>query len=120
MKRSAQLFYAFSVNVCVFVWVCVCVGGGGVNSVYSSSSSSYMDYPISTLPEHLHSTILSVRGALFLSVPWYQYFLTFGGAPEFQRTYHGFYILFTFYIFLSGFFHCWCERNTGRHFIGFY
>ena len=30
--------------------------------------------------------------------------------------------LFILYIFsyLCGFLYCWCERNTGRHFIGFY
>ena len=43
-----------------------------------------------------------VRGALYLSVPWYQYLYTlFRGAPEFQGTYHGFHILFTFYTFLK-------------------
>ena len=34
-------------------------------------------------------------------------FITFGGAPEFQGTYHGFIYFLLFLFFLSGFFYCW-------------
>ena len=43
--------------------------------------------------------------------------LLFWGVTEFQDTYHGF---LYFISFLCGFLYCWCERNTGKHFIGFY
>ena len=45
--------------------------------------------------------------------------LLFWGVTEFQDTYHGSLYLYIFLFFLCGFLFCWCERNTGRHFIGF-
>ena len=62
----------------------------------------------------------SVRGALFFLCHCTNIYNSFGGAPEFQGTYHGFVYFLLFLFFLSGFLYCWCERNTGRHFIGFY
>ena len=46
-------------------------------------------------------------------------FITFGGASEFQDTYHGFLYFLTFLFFSVVSLYCWCKRNTGRHFIGF-
>ena len=65
-------------------------------------------------------TMIIVRGALFFLCRGTNIHNSFWGASEFQDTYHGFVYYLTFYIFLSGFLYCWCERNTGRHFIGFY
>ena len=48
-------------------------------------------------------------------------FITFWGVTKFQDTYHGFLYFLTFLSFsLVDSSYCWCERNTGRHFIGFY
>ena len=46
----------------------------------------------------------TVRGALIYAVV--PIIITFGGAPDFQGTYHGFCYFFSF---PSGFFCCWCE-----------
>ena len=45
---------------------------------------------------------------------------SFGGVSEFQDTYHGFLYFLTFLVFLVDSLYCWCKRNTGRNFIGFY
>ena len=79
---------------------------------------TYVFIPRTSNPQHLPPF---VRGALYLSVPRYQYLYTLLGVrPNFKaRTMAFIYFLF-FIFFLSGFFYCWSERNTGRHFIGFY
>ena len=41
----------------------------------------------------------------------------FGVRPNFRTRTIALYI---FLFYLCGFLFCWCERNTGRHFIGFY
>ena len=65
--------------------------------------------------------IIIVRGALYLSVPWYQYLYTLLGVrPNFKARKTAFIYFLLFILFLIGFFYCWCERSTGRHFIGFY
>ena len=61
-----------------------------------------------------------VRGALFSLCRGTNIYNSLWGAPKFQGTYHGFIYFLLFLFFLSGFLYCWCERNTGRHFIGFY
>ena len=44
----------------------------------------------------------------------------FGVHPNFKARTTALYTFHFFLFFLSGFFYYWCERNTGRHFIGFY
>ena len=83
-------------------------------------SFTYVLFLVSTRtsnPPHLPPF---VRGALFFLCRGTNIYNSFWGASEFQDTYHGFVYFLTFSIFLSGFLYCWCERNTGRHFIGFY
>ena len=61
-----------------------------------------------------------VSEALFCLCRGINIYNSFGGASEFQDTYHGFLYFLTFLFFSVDSLYCWCERNTGRHFIGFY
>ena len=62
-----------------------------------------------------------VRGGLSFLGTVIQLFILLNtrGAPDFLGAYHGLF-LSLFLDFLCGFFSCWCEQNTGGHFIGFY
>ena len=62
----------------------------------------------------------AVSEALFCLCRGTNIYNSFGGASEFQDTYHGFLYFLTFLFFSVDSLYCWCERNTGRHFIGFY
>ena len=61
-----------------------------------------------------------VSEALFCLCCGTNIYNSFGGVSEFQDTYHGFLYFLTFLVFSVDSLYCWCERNTGRHFIGFY
>ena len=61
-----------------------------------------------------------VSEALFSLCRGTNVYNSFGGVSEFQDTYHGFLYFLTFLVFSVDSLYCWCERNTGRHFIGFY
>ena len=67
----------------------------------------------------MHDTI-TMLVSLFSVCAVVPIFITFGGVSEFQDTYHGFLYFLTFLVFSVDSLYCWCERNTGRHFIGFY
>ena len=75
---------------------------------------------------HLLSPRFHLRFLCFLLVRLFSVcavvpiFITFWRVTEFQDTYHGFLYFLTFLSFsLVDSSYCWCERNTGRHFIGF-
>ena len=79
-----------------------------------------MSYSLCLLEPAIHRICHHLLEGLFSFCAVVPIFITFGGAPDFQGTYHGFIYILLFLFFLSGFLYCWCERNTGRHFIGFY
>ena len=83
-------------------------------------SFTYVLFLVSTRtsnPPHLPPF---VSEALFCLCRGTNIYNSFWGASEFQDTYHGFICFLTFSIFSVDSLYCWCERNTERHFIGFY
>ena len=79
-----------------------------------------MSYSLCFLEPAIHRICHHLLEGLFFFLCRGTNIYNFWGCTRISRHVPRLYILFTFSIFLSGFFYCWCERNTGRHFIGFY
>ena len=79
-----------------------------------------MSYSLCLLEPAIHRICHHLLVRLFSVCAVVPIFITFGGASKFQDTYHGFLYFLTFVFFSVDSLYCWCERNTGRHFIGFH
>ena len=101
--RTAFYFLLFSITIFLFFFFYLCL----IPCVHSNQQSTAF------------ATIVSE--ALFCLCRGTNIYNSFWGVTKFQDTYHGFLYFLTFLSFsLVDSLYCWCERNTGRHFIGFY
>ena len=79
-----------------------------------------MSYSLCLFEPAIHRLCHHLLVRLFSVCAVVPIFITFWGVTEFPDTYHGFLYFLTFLSFsLVDSLYCWCERNTGRHFIGF-